>query len=150
MTAVRRFDPPALEFTEQGRSAYSSIGLDLLERLAGRVQLDRVVHARRIGFTGHVYNLHTSEGWYRANSHIVSNCSCTPVPVFRGEEVPEVDPALLHDTVRRDLGDKYVQASGKGAINYRDIIITHDHGELGPVLAVRGQDFTGPSDIPGG
>lgn len=77
-------------------------------------------------------------------------CSCTPTPIFRGEEVPEVDPALLHDTVRRDLGDKYVRASGHGPVDYRDIIITRDHGELGPVLAVRGQDFTGPSDIPGG
>lgn len=26
-------------------------------------------------------------------------------------------------------------------------LIEHDHGELGPILGIRGQDFTGPSDI---
>jgi hypothetical protein len=30
---------------------------------------------------------------------------------------------------------------------YRDLIVTHHHGELGPVLAVRGQHFDGPGSI---
>jgi len=77
-------------------------------------------------------------------------CYCTPVPVIRGETVPKLDPAQVHDTIRRDLGDKYVQAAGHGPVDYRQIVITHEHSELGPVLAVRGQHFTGPSDIPGG
>ncbi len=33
------------------------------------------------------------------------------------------------------------------ALQYRDVLVTHEHGELGPVLGVRGQDFTGPDDI---
>lgn len=77
-------------------------------------------------------------------------CSCSVQPVIRGEKVPELDPTEVHDTIRRDLGDKYVTASGHGPVDYRQIVITHDHGELGPVLGVRGQSFTGPSDIPGG
>lgn len=71
-------------------------------------------------------------------------CSCSPMPVFAGERVPELDPATVHDAIRTQLGDKYVNASGG---NYRDIVVTHDHGELGPVLAVRGQQFTGPPDV---
>lgn len=77
-------------------------------------------------------------------------CSCAATPVFEGEHIPELDPSLVHDTIRRDLGDKYVQAGGRGPVDYRDIVITHHHGELGEVLGVRGQHFTGPADIPGG
>lgn len=33
------------------------------------------------------------------------------------------------------------------ALMYRDVLVTHEHGELGSVLGVRGQDFTGPSDL---
>lgn len=32
-------------------------------------------------------------------------------------------------------------------IRYRDVLVTHEHGELGPVLAVRGQHWTGPGDL---
>lgn len=32
-------------------------------------------------------------------------------------------------------------------VQYRDALITHEHGELGPVLAVRGEPFLGPGDL---
>lgn len=63
-----------------------------------------------------------------------------------------LDPQLaqeVHNIVRRDLGESYVDAGGRlGDAHYRDIIITNEHGELGPVLGVRNQKFTGPRDIP--
>lgn len=31
---------------------------------------------------------------------------------------------------------------------YRNYVIVHEHGEIGPVLAVRGQAFTGPGALP--
>jgi hypothetical protein len=68
-------------------------------------------------------------------------CSCDPVPVFAGEHIPDVDPDAVHDAIRADLGDSYVNASGRG---YKDLVVTHQHGELGPVLGFRGQHFTGP------
>lgn len=38
--------------------------------------------------------------------------------------------------------------NGKGdPTMYRDVIIVHHDGEIGPVLGVRGQDWTGPSDL---
>lgn len=37
--------------------------------------------ARRIRFSGQVYNLETSEGWYTANGIITHNCRCFPRPV---------------------------------------------------------------------
>ena len=79
-------------------------------------------------------------------------CGCTVMPIW-GED----DPGLVlnerylddvHEIVRRDLGEKYVDAGGRlGAANYRNIIITHEHGELGPVLGVRDHDYTGPNDL---
>ncbi|MGW2742366.1 hypothetical protein [Streptomyces sp. NPDC001450] len=38
---------------------------------------------------------------------------------------------------------------GKRIRDYADIIITREHGEYGPLLAVRRHEFTGPDDVPG-
>jgi hypothetical protein len=34
-----------------------------------------------------------------------------------------------------------------GPLEYRNVLISHNHGEIGPVLGVRGQDFTTPGDL---
>lgn len=84
------------------------------------------------------------------------NCTCTVGYVFEddfraGEHV--IDPELaqqVHNVVRRDLGDRYVDAGGRlGDAHYRDIIVVNDHGELGPVLGVRGQHFERDPTRPG-
>lgn len=86
-------------------------------------------------------------------------CDCTPVPIYGGEPItPILDPALLatlHDTVAQQFGaDSTAARNIRGAFKddgssvlYRDVLITHDHGELGPILGVRGQHFVGPSDV---
>lgn len=44
----------------------------------------RVLNTFRRDFSGHVYTLETSKGWYRAtmNNYIVKNCRCWPEPLF--------------------------------------------------------------------
>lgn len=85
------------------------------------------------------------------------NCGCTVTPIFAGEPDRHVlDPNLarrVHEIVARDLGESYKDPGGgrwygspKDSL-YRNIIITNDHGELGPVLGVRGQQFQGPDDL---
>jgi hypothetical protein len=79
-------------------------------------------------------------------------CGCTVMPIWG-----DSDPGLVlnerylldvHDIVERDLGEKYRAADARsGVAAYRNIIITHEHGELGPVLGVRDHDYTGPNDI---
>lgn len=81
-------------------------------------------------------------------------CDCTPVPIRGGENIDlNLDPAMLeavHSTVAEKFGADSTAAQGiRGAFKdngrsvlYRDVLITHDHKELGPVLAVRGQSFT--------
>lgn len=80
-------------------------------------------------------------------------CGCT-VAMIMGDQDPGqvIDPGIaeqIHDIIRRDLGDSYVDAGGrKGLANYRNILVTNDHGELGPVLGVRAHRFTGPDLVP--
>ncbi|MER6598972.1 hypothetical protein [Streptomyces parvus] len=75
-------------------------------------------------------------------------CHCKPEPLPGNRDPGQVlDEQLLkdaHAAIARDLG-----ASDRGgrAPDYRDVIITRQHGEYGPLLAVRRQNFTGPDDV---
>jgi hypothetical protein len=76
-------------------------------------------------------------------------CDCAIEPLIAGQTVPETPLEQVHAAIRRDLGDNYVSPDARRGIDYRKVLVTHEHGEIGPVLAVRGQHFTGPSQIPG-
>lgn len=86
-------------------------------------------------------------------------CDCS-VRYAYGDKYPAQihDPTLLadvHDRVAQRFGVDNAAAraipgtrNAKGQLlKYRDVLITHDHGELGPVLAVRGAAFVGPADL---
>lgn len=118
MPPVPRFDAPAMQFSDDNRGAYAEIGLDLLRRLAGQIELDRIVKVRTSTFTGHVFNLETVEGWYWTNSLAVSNCGCSSEPQL--SDSPESAAA---DPEATDV---------------------HEHNELGPVLYEAGQSFARP------
>lgn len=80
--------------------------------------------------------------------HPGCDCSVEPLP---GDVDPGqiIDPKLLeaaHAAVTAGVGES---DRGGRSPDYRDVIITRQHGELGPLLAVRRHDFTGPSDLPG-
>lgn len=83
-------------------------------------------------------------------------CGCTVGFVYSTDDRSDqavLDPSLaqeVHNIVRRDLGDSYVDAGARlGDAHYRDIVIVNDHGELGPVLGVRGQHFERDPGRPG-
>ncbi|MGI5274864.1 hypothetical protein ACQEUU_37425 [Nonomuraea sp. CA-218870] len=103
-----RFDPSGFHGLVDGADAYARLGRDLLERLTGRVERDRVIEVRRVDFDGHVFNLQTREGWYRANGVIVSNCDCTVYPLFEGQ-IWEPPQYVLgwDDLYARSTGDAY-------------------------------------------
>lgn len=108
-----RFDPPSLEFLVEGRDSYASLGRGLRERLAGRVELDCIVDLRRTEFSGHVYNFQTSEGWYRADGIIVSNCACQAWPAFTlNEPFVGIAEKLYDDWLRITRG-----TGGRNAVN---------------------------------
>lgn len=76
-------------------------------------------------------------------------CHCRPEPIAGKRDPGQIiDRALLeeaHDAIA--AAGESVDRGGR-APDYRDLIITRQHGELGPLLAVRRHDFTGPRDVP--
>lgn len=86
-------------------------------------------------------------------------CDCSVAPVYDGIEpagaITLADLPSAHDAIAQRFGADSAAAReipgtirGDGsAILYRDALIVHDHGEIGPVLTVRGQQFTGPGDL---
>ncbi|MFJ7963139.1 hypothetical protein [Streptomyces sp. NPDC096324] len=77
-------------------------------------------------------------------------CDCGTRPLPAGQDPGQViEPDLLeaaHEAVAKGTG----QTDRGGRLpDYRDIIIDRQHGELGPLMALRRDNFTGPSDIPG-
>lgn len=90
---------------------------------------------------------------------IHGGCDCGQEFVYSDEDpgqIIDLDTLQnVHDRIEQRFGDSSagarripgaVDAQGR-ALFYRDVLITHEHGELGPVLGVRGADFTGPSDL---
>lgn len=75
-------------------------------------------------------------------------CDCNVDVIPEGMDLDLVlDEDLLeatHQKVKEIAGIR--DASGK-AVDYRKLLVTHEHGELGPVVAWKGQNFTGPSDL---
>lgn len=61
-------------------------------------------------------------------------------------EVEELDTGSdpLHAAIAARFGGDAVDYRGQ---SYRDLVVEHEHGELGPVMARRGDRFTGPDDI---
>lgn len=71
-------------------------------------------------------------------------CGCG-VALVMGDEDPGkvLDEARLgdvHAIVARDLGPEHVRADAR---DYRSIIVSHEHGEMGPILGVRDHHFEG-------
>lgn len=122
-----RFDPSGLYGTVDGRNAYTRLGRDLGERLSGRVERDRVVESRRIDFTGHVYNLQTEQGWYRADGVVVSNCHCGILPVFRGQRFELSPHAARWDEIYREYAQGH---PGDQLRLFRRALAEHDEYPL--------------------
>lgn len=62
-----------------------------------------------------------------------------------GHVIDEQRLAQAHAAIAERFG---TDAPDARDIDYRQVLVTHHHGEIGPVLAVRGQRFTGPPGIP--
>jgi len=72
-------------------------------------------------------------------------CNCGVSPIASGDSARmSEDLAATHEAVEARLG---VSDSGGRAPDYRKQIIVREHGELGPVLTVKDQHFTGPRGV---
>jgi hypothetical protein len=74
-------------------------------------------------------------------------CDCGEMPIYGNE-----DPGQVIDSLRLEATHEAVEARfgrfdrSARELDYRQIAI-QEHGELGPLLTVAGQDFTGPGDF---
>jgi hypothetical protein len=76
-------------------------------------------------------------------------CDCQPVPIYGTEDpgtlLDEGALADVHASIEERFGVS--DAGARDPVDYRKALIIHEHGEIGPVLAIRGQAFTGPDDL---
>lgn len=61
-----------------------------------------------------------------------------------GDFTDEGDLDALNAAIAKTFGPDAVNSRGKG---YADLVVTHEHGELGPVLTRRGDKFTSADQI---
>lgn len=83
-------------------------------------------------------------------------CDCGVEPLY-GWNDRVLDPAevdRIHALAQQYFGDGVdTLDASKGShtdrrqFDFRDFVVVHDHGELGPVLGRKGQRFTGPADL---
>jgi NAD(P)H-hydrate repair Nnr-like enzyme with NAD(P)H-hydrate dehydratase domain len=154
----------ALEHGERRALTIANTDLQLAKtHTAKKVMADdeRVVGYRRVPQGPHTCAMClivSTRRYHKENlAAIHANCDCDVEAIYgHFDPGPVLDEAFLkavHDAIRRDLGADYVADSGKLTStakreqNYTDIVITHEHGEIGSVLGVRGQHFTGPAEV---
>lgn len=120
-----RWDAPGAKFSVETRGGYASAGLNLLHRLSGQVEADRIVKLVRRDFRGHVYSLSSSEGWHVANSLIVSNCDCRHVPFSERGDVRDdevLNPSEAFDRLpTRQQDEIFGQADAEAIRSGADI-----------------------------
>lgn len=69
------------------------------------------------------------------------------VDVYSSDHLIDLGNLLpdVHAAIKDAFGKS--SADSRTAIDYRHVITVHHHGEIGPVLTVKGQTFSGPSAI---
>jgi hypothetical protein len=73
-------------------------------------------------------------------------CDCSVAPLYDADE-QVIDLQRLadaHQAIRDTFG---AAASDARSVDYRQLLVVHHHGELGPVVARKGAPFLGPHDL---
>tara|TARA_R110000822_G_scaffold23271_1_gene72182 strand:- start:225 stop:2267 length:2043 start_codon:yes stop_codon:yes gene_type:complete len=73
-------------------------------------------------------------------------CDCGEMPIYGDSDPGQIIDQQLLDKSHEAVGQRFGIDAGGRAPDYRKIMI-RDHGEMGPMLTVRGQKFTGPHSL---
>lgn len=109
------------------------------------VSTDDVISLVVRPYSGHVYNISTTTGWYTGNSIITGNCRCTLAWEIADDEddyEDELTAAGVYDEAQHPRDSKGKFAKKAGALG-KKLKITHmlvhkGHGEPGTILTVNG------------
>jgi hypothetical protein len=75
-------------------------------------------------------------------------CDCGETPIYGTTDVGQVIDQERLDATHESIAERFgVSDRSARAIDYSKIAV-REHGELGPVLTVADQNFTGPNDLP--
>lgn len=72
----------SMQLSVDWRPSDAESASDIINGKAGQVELDCVVENRRAGFSGHVFNLETVDGYYCSSGIVTHNCRSTTVAVL--------------------------------------------------------------------
>jgi len=76
-SGVTHDDASLTEGSIEYGSADTELAANIINGCSGHVFCDQIVEIRNDGFSGHVYNLETVEGWYFAGGIVTHNCRTT-------------------------------------------------------------------------
>lgn len=115
----------------------------------GRVQFYRRV--LRGSFNCAMCTIASTQRYRKQNlMPIHPGCDCGTRPLAPGEDRSQVIDEPLLEAAHAAVAAGTGQSDRGGRLpDYRDVIIDRQHGELGPLMAIRRQNFTGPTSIPG-
>jgi HK97 family phage portal protein len=102
--------PMLAEMPEQRGRSEADTGGNRVDSFAGLVASVQLVSVERRQFSGHVYNLETTQGWFVADNIITHNCTRAFAPVLKAK--PPLDTKALKAKLKlaTELLDKAVSA----------------------------------------
>lgn len=76
-------------------------------------------------------------------------CDCGVSPIYGASDPGQVisSNAVLEEGASKRFNEDSFKNGQARTADLRSKVVVHEHGEIGPLLAVEGQSFTGPSDI---
>jgi hypothetical protein len=74
--AVKASNAVLSEDATEDIGCYRELSTQILHTFASQVTLDKILDIRHFNFTGHVYDLQSTQQWYIANRVLVKNCRC--------------------------------------------------------------------------
>ncbi len=133
---------PRPEFIDQSLFGGVELMRSVLGALPGNIELDCILEVTVRAFSGHVYNLQTSTGWYFAEGIITHNCRCAMIPVIPlaaklGIPEPDMGDAetwlkAQPESVQQEMLGKGVYEGYKsGKWGLKDLSTTYEDGVYG-------------------
>ncbi|EME14801.1 hypothetical protein [Rhodococcus triatomae] len=75
-------------------------------------------------------------------------CDCGIAEIVSDADMAGSDELLerVHDSIQAQLGIS--NRDGRTDLDYKELLVVQEHGEIGPILTLERQNFTGPADLP--